>query len=163
MKSVFADTFYYIALLDAKDSAHERAVRATRELNSSTVTTAWVLLELANALSASPHRTVFARFLDHLRANPSVIIYEAEKELFDRGRVTSLRSARYSDWSGSEPGEPGNLPPAPKRYLDNRVISIARIPAANHLARGSGDRPMMARQTTMTKMTTATSTSRSTR
>jgi predicted nucleic acid-binding protein len=61
MKSVFADTFYYIALLDAKDSAHERAVRATRELDSVTVTTAWVLLELANGLSASRHRTVFGQ------------------------------------------------------------------------------------------------------
>ena len=30
MKAVFADTFYYIALLDANDSAHDRAVRATR-------------------------------------------------------------------------------------------------------------------------------------
>jgi predicted nucleic acid-binding protein len=98
MKSVFADTFYYIALLDAKDSAHERAVRATRELNSATVTTAWVLLELANALSASRHRAVFARFLDHLRANPDVIIYEAEKELFDRG-VEIYRDREDQQWS----------------------------------------------------------------
>ena len=98
MKSVFADTFYYIALLDAKDSAHERAVRATRELDSATVTTAWVLLELANALSASRHRTVFARFLDLLRANPNVIIYEAEKELFDRG-VEIYRDREDQQWS----------------------------------------------------------------
>ena len=98
MKSVFADTFYYIALLDAKDSAHERAVRATRELNSATVTTAWVLLELANALSASRHRTVFARFLDQLRASPNVIIYEAEKELFDRG-VEIYRDREDKQWS----------------------------------------------------------------
>jgi predicted nucleic acid-binding protein len=94
MKSVFADTFYYIALLDAKDSA----VRATRELDSTTVTTAWVLLELANALSASRHRTVFARFLDLLRANPNVIIYEAEKELFDRG-VEIYRDREDQQWS----------------------------------------------------------------
>lgn len=98
MKSVFADTFYYIALLDAKDSAHERAVRATRELDSAKVTTAWVLLELANALSASRHRTVFARFLDLLRANPDVIIYEAEKELFDRG-VEIYRDREDQQWS----------------------------------------------------------------
>jgi uncharacterized protein len=98
MKAVFTDTFYYIALLDAKDSAHERAVRATRELDSATVTTAWVLLELANALSASRHRTVFARFLDLLRANPNVIIYEAEKELFDRG-VEIYRDREDQQWS----------------------------------------------------------------
>ena len=98
MKAVFADTFYYIALLDANDSAHDRAVNATRELNSSTVTTAWVLLELANALSASRHRTVFARFLDLLRANPNVIIYEAEKEFFDLG-VEMYRDREDKQWS----------------------------------------------------------------
>jgi predicted nucleic acid-binding protein len=85
MKAVFADTFYYIALLDANDSAHETAVAATHELKSTTVTTAWVLLELANTLSASRHRRVFARFLERLRANPNVIIYEPEKEVFDLG------------------------------------------------------------------------------
>jgi len=97
MKAVFADTFYYIALLDANDSAHDRAVSATRELNS-TVTTAWVLLELANALSASRHRAVFARFLDLLRANPNVIIYEAEKEFFDLG-VEMYRDREDKQWS----------------------------------------------------------------
>ena len=99
MKAVFADTFYYIALLDANDSAHETAVRATRELNSTTtVTTAWVLLELANALSASRHRLIFARFLDQMRANPNVIIHEAEKELFDLG-VDVYRNREDKDWS----------------------------------------------------------------
>jgi len=98
MKAVFADTFYYIALLDANDSAHDRAVSATRELNSLTVTTAWVLLELGNALSASRHRTVFARFLDLLRANPNVIIYEAEKEFFDLG-VEMYRDREDKEWS----------------------------------------------------------------
>ena len=86
------------ALLDANDSAHDRAVIATRELNSSTVTTAWVLLELANALSASRHRIVFARFLDLLRTNPHVVIYEAEKEFFDLG-VEMYRDREDKQWS----------------------------------------------------------------
>jgi predicted nucleic acid-binding protein len=68
MKAVFADTFYYIALLDANDSTHETAVAATRELKSTV--TAWVLLELANTLSASRHRGVFARFLDACGQTP---------------------------------------------------------------------------------------------
>jgi predicted nucleic acid-binding protein len=97
MKAVFADTFYYIALLDANDSTHETAVAATRELKS-TVTTAWVLLELANTLSASRHRGVFARFLDRLRANPNVIIYEAEREVFDLG-VDLYQNRDDKEWS----------------------------------------------------------------
>lgn len=97
MKAVFADTFYYIALLDANDSAHETAVAATRELKSTTVTTAWVLLELANTLSASRHRGVFARF-DRLRANPNVVIYEAEREVFDLG-VDLYQKREDKEWS----------------------------------------------------------------
>lgn len=98
MKAVFADTFYYIALLDANDSAHETAVAATRELKSTTVTTAWVLLELANTLSASSHRGVFARFLSRLRTNPNVIIYEAEREVFDLG-VDLYQHREDKEWS----------------------------------------------------------------
>ena len=98
MKALFADTFYYIALLDANDSAHETVVAATRELKSTTVTTAWVLLELANTLSASRHRGIFARFLDRLRANPNVIIYEAEREVFDLG-VDLYQNREDKEWS----------------------------------------------------------------
>lgn len=98
MKAVFADTFYYIALLDANDSAHEAAVLATRELKSTTVTTAWVLLELANTLSASRHRGIFARFLGRLRTNPNVIIYEAGREVFDLG-VELYRNREDKEWS----------------------------------------------------------------
>lgn len=98
MKAVFADTFYYIALLDANDSAHEAAVDATRQLKFPIVTTGFVLLELANALSAPRHRTVFVRFLEQIRANPDVIIYEAEKELFDLG-VEVYRGREDKQWS----------------------------------------------------------------
>jgi predicted nucleic acid-binding protein len=98
MKAVFADTFYYIALLDANDSAHATAVAATRQLKSSTVTTAWVLLELANTLSASRNRGVFTRFLESLRANPDVLIYEADRELFDLG-VRLYQNREDKEWS----------------------------------------------------------------
>ncbi len=98
MKAVFADTFYYVALLDANDSAHEAAVAATRNLKSTTVTTAWVLLELANTLSAARHRGIFARFLDRLRANPDVIICEADREVFDHG-VDLYRNREDKEWS----------------------------------------------------------------
>lgn len=98
MKAVFADTFYYIALLDANDSAHKAAVDVTRQLKFPIETTGFVLLELANALSASRHRGVFGSFLHHLRANPNVIIHEADRELFDLG-VEVYREREDKDWS----------------------------------------------------------------
>ena len=39
MKSVFADTFYFLALLNERDAAHGRAVAASRTAGLSLVTT----------------------------------------------------------------------------------------------------------------------------
>jgi predicted nucleic acid-binding protein len=50
MKAVFADTFYFLALLNERDAAHKRAVAAGRTTGLSLVTTELVLLELADAL-----------------------------------------------------------------------------------------------------------------
>jgi predicted nucleic acid-binding protein len=50
MKAVFADTFYFLALLNERDAAHKRAVAAARTTGLSLVTTELVLLELADAL-----------------------------------------------------------------------------------------------------------------
>ncbi|HEY2975177.1 MAG TPA: PIN domain-containing protein [Pyrinomonadaceae bacterium] len=95
---VFADTFFYLALLDSDDSAHDLAVSATQKLDSVTVTTAWVLLELANALSAPSHRRVFVDFLNKARANPRVVIYEADRQLFDEG-VELYGGRQDKSWS----------------------------------------------------------------
>lgn len=50
MKDVFADTFYFLALLNRRDPHHERAVTASRIPDLRIVTTEFVLLELADAL-----------------------------------------------------------------------------------------------------------------
>jgi hypothetical protein len=68
MKAVFADTFFYLALLNEEDTAHSRAVAVSR-VNRPIVTTEFVALELGNAcarasdhtdfLALSPNRTWF--------------------------------------------------------------------------------------------------------
>ena len=50
MSPLFADTFFYLAILNEEDEAHERAVEVSRSLAGRTVTTAWVLTEVADAL-----------------------------------------------------------------------------------------------------------------
>jgi predicted nucleic acid-binding protein len=47
MKAAFADTFYFLALLNERDPAHERAIAISKEAARSFVTTEFVLLELA--------------------------------------------------------------------------------------------------------------------
>jgi len=50
MSVVFADTFYFLALLNERDGAHHRAVAASRTPGLALVTTELVLVELADAL-----------------------------------------------------------------------------------------------------------------
>lgn len=54
MRTVFADTFYFLALLNATDNAHAKAVAFTASFQGRLVTTGWVMTELADALAFTP-------------------------------------------------------------------------------------------------------------
>lgn len=57
MTDVFADTYYFIAILSRTcEEARRRAVEATVNRTGRLVTTAWVLTEVANFLCESRHR-----------------------------------------------------------------------------------------------------------
>jgi hypothetical protein len=51
MSVCFADSFFYLALLNAHDQYHGLARRLAAQTRDRTVTTAWVLAEVADALS----------------------------------------------------------------------------------------------------------------
>ena len=98
MKPVFADTFYYLALLSPRDPAHAQTVSVTRRLRASLVTTAWVLTEVGDAMSLPKDRELFAALLDGLKGNPKVKIVPASQELFDRG-VKFFRERSDKEWT----------------------------------------------------------------
>lgn len=50
MKRLFADSYYFIALLNQRDAAHRGAADVSRECWAVIVTTRWVLAEVADAL-----------------------------------------------------------------------------------------------------------------
>ncbi len=51
MKTIFADTFYWVALINDRDNWHERVVLKTRELNQiKIITTDEVCIEVLNNL-----------------------------------------------------------------------------------------------------------------
>jgi uncharacterized protein len=55
MNALFADTFYWIALADLKDSAHQRAVEFTsKRVNTLIVTTDEVLVEYLTFFATAP-------------------------------------------------------------------------------------------------------------
>jgi uncharacterized protein len=82
MNSVFADTFYFLALLNVKDAAHARACEYSESQDVLLVTTAWVLTEVANSLARSSKRQVFRRLLEDLEASPENHVVAASQDLF---------------------------------------------------------------------------------
>lgn len=98
MTSVFADTFYYLALLNPRDSAHARAVAASERLSARLVTTTYVLTEVADALSAPRDRPRFLALLATLETSPNVVITTATDELFRRG-VELYRQRMDKGWT----------------------------------------------------------------
>ncbi len=51
MTARFADTFYYLAMLNPRDQAHERVKARVGPTLGQVVTTAWVLTEVGDAMS----------------------------------------------------------------------------------------------------------------
>ena len=85
MKPVFADTFYFLALLNSKDESHARAWEFSKSRDAPLVTTAWILTELANALAGSAKRQVFRQLLDEIENHAENQLIAASQSLFDRG------------------------------------------------------------------------------
>lgn len=98
MISLFADSWYYIALLLKSDQAHSRVIAFTKGLDAKIFTTAWVLTEVANALSARRFRSEFLSLLDDLEANQNVVIVAPDPQIFREG-VELYRSRADKDWS----------------------------------------------------------------
>jgi hypothetical protein len=63
MMPVFADAFYYIAMLNSADRYHAVAMDSTKSLVRPVVTTVWVLMEVADALCDPVIRGTTHRFL----------------------------------------------------------------------------------------------------
>jgi predicted nucleic acid-binding protein len=97
-RSGFADTAYYLALISPRDSFHTKAVALSQTLNHPVVTSAWVVQELADGLSAPPARAGFLKLLDTLQADPNTTIIEPDPALWQRGLVL-YRSRPDKEWS----------------------------------------------------------------
>lgn len=98
MRSVFADTSFYQALLNRQDSWHEKAARFSRELRAKVVTTEYVLVELGALMARGEARLLYVRFVEQLRSDPDTEYVPASAELFNSG--FALFAARPDkDWS----------------------------------------------------------------
>jgi predicted nucleic acid-binding protein len=95
--TLFADTFYFLALLNPKDRAHTKAT-AHSVGPGQVLTTEWVITELADAMASRVKRHGFVTLYRLLRADLNVDIVPVNSGLFARG--IELYSARTDkDWS----------------------------------------------------------------
>jgi uncharacterized protein len=85
MRTVFADTFYFLALLDAREDRHAQAVEASRDPQLRLVTTEWVLAEFGDAYSHPQDRSDFVTLYRALLNHPRIKIVPADAPLFRRG------------------------------------------------------------------------------
>ena len=96
MRAVFADTFFFLALLDRGDPMHARAIMEERSPRRRFITTEHVLVELGDALHEPGQRGEFTAITDmvHRAAGWEVVpaspaFFKAGLDLFRRHRDKS--------------------------------------------------------------------------
>jgi predicted nucleic acid-binding protein len=63
MTEVFADTAFFVGLLNERDELHPQEKGLVKEYVGRTLTTYWVLLELANYCASTPYRETAGAFI----------------------------------------------------------------------------------------------------
>src|SRR5947208_3239853 len=98
MKRVFADSYYFFALLNQNEPHHSAARKFADDFRGEMVTTPWVLTELADGLAKPKWRNAFVTLYDELIATPHVRLITSTDELFDEGFAV-YRNRPDKSWS----------------------------------------------------------------
>ena len=85
MKAVFADTYYWLALINPRDHAHQEALTLSKSLSEPLVTSIWVLTEVADAMRDPANRPAFVKLMSDITGDPQTTLVPAEQKLFERG------------------------------------------------------------------------------
>jgi predicted nucleic acid-binding protein len=97
MKPVFADTFFFFAILNRADPLHPRAAAFSRNNRQLRVTTDWVITELADGLSRIPDRERFMDLYRHIQLSPAIRVVPASRPLLDEA-IALYASRPDKDW-----------------------------------------------------------------
>jgi predicted nucleic acid-binding protein len=98
MSPVFADTYYWLALINPRDGAHHQALALSQSLTRPLVTSAWVLTEVGDAMCNPVNRPTFVKLREHLATDSETTLVPADQKWFDLG--ATLYAARLDKkWS----------------------------------------------------------------
>jgi predicted nucleic acid-binding protein len=95
---IFADAFYWLALVNDKDIAHDRAVQFASSITGSTLTTEWVLAEVCDGLSTVRRRHHVNGLRLLWQSDSKLLIAPADHDGFERGLELYL-SRPDKEWS----------------------------------------------------------------
>jgi len=98
MIRIFADSFFFFALLNPRDPAHAKAIDVSGRNNAPLLTTAWVLTELADGLAPTARRQTFRQVLADIEADRANLIVPANAETFEKG-VDLYHARPDKQWS----------------------------------------------------------------
>jgi predicted nucleic acid-binding protein len=96
--TVFADTYYYLALLNEADEDHARVVAWTAGFDGRIVTTDAVLTEVADGFSRGAGRGAAVRLIRDLLRDPAVTVVDVARTLFEQG-LDLYEKRPDKDWS----------------------------------------------------------------
>jgi predicted nucleic acid-binding protein len=94
----FADTFYWLALLNADDEKHDVAVALQSQLKGKFFTTQWVFMEFLNTWNAPSHRCKAAAFVRALQSQSNMSVIPATEDWFNRG-ASLFEQRPDKEWS----------------------------------------------------------------
>ncbi len=98
MKPVFADTFFFFAILNRNDPVHSLAISYSRNTRLLRITTDWIITELADGLSRSVNRERFMDLYRHIQLSPAIQVVPASRPLLEEA-IALYGSRPDKDWS----------------------------------------------------------------
>jgi uncharacterized protein len=85
MSKVFADAFFFLALLNKQDAWHRKAIDVSRAIAGPILTTQWVLVEVGDAFCRPSDRDLFKKLLELIEADSRVQVIGASNAQFQLG------------------------------------------------------------------------------
>src|SRR5262245_17368035 len=98
MRTIFADTSYFVAVSGLHDSYLARAVELSGRILGRIITTEFVLVETGTMLSRPLDRSTFIKLMRDLELDPTIHILPASQKLFRAG-FELVASCLDKEWS----------------------------------------------------------------
>jgi uncharacterized protein len=85
MTQAFADTSFYVAIVNPRDALHTAATELAERFRGAILTTEYVLIEVGNWLARSGDRRVFVELMKEIRTDHRTLVLASSSTLFQRG------------------------------------------------------------------------------